>query len=95
MAQSLIGPAVLMAWAAAPVPRAPQPMSPTLISSLPAACAVRAMRFGKINAAPAPSAEVERNCLRLEVEEVEGLLFVVFMMPFSLATADGTCKLAR
>jgi hypothetical protein len=50
------------------------------------------MRLGKRKAAPAPSAEVERNCLRLAVEELDGMLFGVFMMRFSLATADGTSK---
>ena len=47
-----------------------------------------------MNAAPAPSAEVDRNCLRLVVEEVDGMLFGVFMMRFSLAMAEDTCKLA-
>ena len=56
MAHSLTGPAVFKAWAAAPVPRPPQPIRASFSSSLPVTWALRAILGSTPNVAPASTA---------------------------------------
>ena len=64
MATSLAFLSAFMAFSAAPDPRPPQPIRPILITSLPAACALRASDKLPTTPAEMAAADVPRNCRR-------------------------------
>src|SRR5438105_9607692 len=61
MAMSLTWGSALSAWLAAPVPRPPQPMSPTRRTALPAACTLATLPQGVARAAPATAEAFKKS----------------------------------